>query len=249
MSNPAYSFLESYRAIENDDITHQVFGDKFKGSFTLDKIERKEFMKIYTETIKQNIELTVIERVKEYGPILVDIDLKQLISVQETSEKRLYSKYQLVTLCEIYNAIIKDLIGEYKNIFVFEKQEPTIKNNEFKDGFHLIIPDVCFNKNVRHYIRDEAVRACKQINLFDGYSNSIDDIIDKAVVSSNGWFLYGSSKPGCKPYKLTMEYNGFTNEFNNNPTHSTEDIIKYFSIQSYNYSKKNQTELGSITYK
>jgi hypothetical protein len=36
-----------------------------------------------------------------------------------------------------------------------------------------------------------------------GTTNSVDDIVEKAVISTNNWFVYLSSKPGRQPHKLT----------------------------------------------
>ena len=242
--NPAYTFLNNCRIEEGQEITHQVYG-KFNGSFNLDTIQRKEFMELYTDCIKQNIEMNVLEKPKEYGPILIDIDLNQPkdTGCNSSVKERLYNRNQIVSLISIYNSIIKSISGESHHIFVFEKPEPTIKESIIKDGFHMVIPNVCFHKDIRHHIRTQAIKSCAESKLFDGYSNSLDDIIDKAVVSSNGWFLYGSSKPGCKPYKLTMEFDGSTNKINENPIHTPSEIIKYFSIQCSNYKKKHQTEI------
>ena len=34
----------------------------------------------------------------------------------------------------------------------------------------------------------------------------IDDIYDESVIEKNNWLMYGSCKPGNKPYKLTKIY-------------------------------------------
>ena len=36
-----------------------------------------------------------------------------------------------------------------------------------------------------------------------GTTNTVEDMVDKAVISTNNWFVYLSSKPNRQPYKLT----------------------------------------------
>ena len=60
--------------------------------------------------------------------------------------------------------------------------------------------------------RDYAIKECKSLFEKLGTINSIDDIVDRAVISQDNWFVYLSSKPGRKPYKLTKVLNnGLTN--------------------------------------
>ena len=51
--------------------------------------------------------------------------------------------------------------------------------------------------------RDHVIQECR--NLFEqlGTTNTVDDIVDKAVISTYNWFVYLSSKPNRQPYKLT----------------------------------------------
>jgi len=76
--------------------------------------------------------------------------------------------------------------------------------------------------------------------MFNEFIENVDKIIDKAVVSSNGWFLYGSKKPNGELYKLTKIYNwDLENIFNGDLT--DKEIIKYlsFHLNHKKYIKEN----------
>ena len=95
---------------------------------------------------------------------------------------------------------------------------------------------------------------CEDEGIFEGYLNGPDKIIDKAVVSTNGWFLYGSKKPTGYPYTLSCIYDSKLNktydpktlldgEGNSVNMLTTETLIDYLSLQSASYSKKYVTTI------
>ena len=51
--------------------------------------------------------------------------------------------------------------------------------------------------------RDHVIQECRTLFEQLGTTNTVEDIVDKAVISSNNWFVYLSSKPNRQPYKLT----------------------------------------------
>lgn len=233
-----YSFLNQHRldSEHNDDATHRVYGKEFSGNFKLDKEQHKEFMKLYIKEIKQGRELNVLETPKEYGPIVIDIDIKK----KDTSANRLYDNKLIKKIVKIYNSEINKIIDDDVEVkyYILEKEQPTIKNDEKKDGFHIFVNGLCLNFNIRTYLWEQVVKKVDELELFD---ESADKIIDKAVVKSNGWFLYGSCKPGAKPYRLTgyyesnLEYESISIE---EEKENLEKLIKGFAYFYYNENKK-----------
>ena len=61
---------------------------------------------------------------------------------------------------------------------------------------------------LQHFLRDQLLKNELVSNEFQQMKvlNKIDDIIDKAVISSNNWFLYGSKKAESHAYKVTHAY-------------------------------------------
>jgi P4 family phage/plasmid primase-like protien len=273
MLNPVYEFLSQYK-MEKDDsgkypqpITHQCYGS-FGGCFHLDKLARKELLTVYTREINKGAQLCILERQKEYSCILIDVDIK--VTNFDDPLSRLYNDKTIKDVIKMYKSVLSKIVKKYNvddnddDNFIFmvtEKAKPSIKKlnsdlEEKKDGFHIIMPNTCFNKETREYIYDQVIKMANERDIFNGLK--ADEIIDKAVVSSNGWLLYGSSKPGCLPYILTKIYNMngkliYDHKLGKSydpktgeeydELYTNEKIIKYCSIQSDLIREKYATPL------
>jgi P4 family phage/plasmid primase-like protien len=248
MSDNLISFLNEFRIRdENLKPTHQSWGNLIQGKFIIDKSNIKDFLQLYSSVVKTT-NLSILEVQKEYSPILIDIDLKQPI----TTTKRLYKKKDIMKLIKIYYHVMNDFLDlntlDY-NFYIFEKPSCTIKDDYIKDGFHIMIPEICTVTDVRHLIRKRVVDICNEDKIFEDDLDTADKIIDKSVVSSNGWFLYGSFKPAGLPYKLSKIYN---NKFEKTDiSFEDDDLIKYFSIhyKSKRYSEKNAIQVKNVINK
>lgn len=257
-----YDILEKNRCNEDnkESATHQSYGI-FRGIFTLDKIQRKEFMPLYIKAINAGIiDFSILERQKEFAPIIVDIDLEVPVD-DYIADSRLYDNNMIKNISKKYLESIRTYmdVPEHKFKFcLFEKKKPTIKDDVVKDGFHLVFPDICIQTKVRHLLRYKVVKMCEEEKTFEEFLNGPDKIIDKAVVSANGWFLYGSTKPNGQPYVLSKIFDGNLKELydhvreiaydpetgeESNYHYEFENLINYFSVQNHNYSKKYATPL------
>ena len=89
------------------------------------------------------------------------------------------------------------------------KKKTLVKNDNYKDGFHVIIPDICVKSEIKYLIRHEVVNEFNKNKYFEKLKilNNNEDIFDRAVIEQTGWLLYGSTKPDKKPYLLTHVYN------------------------------------------
>ena len=76
--------------------------------------------------------------------------------------------------------------------------------DEIKDGFHIIFPHINLYYKIRHLIIEYVIKKVQNDEMFDKYTNA--DIIDRAVVSSNCWLLYGCCKPNKEPYVVSKYY-------------------------------------------
>jgi phage/plasmid-associated DNA primase len=218
------TFLDNHRHTEDteDKPTHLAFG-KFRGRFYLNNEQNNKFIKLYTTYLSENnnkSELTILEKQDEYSKILIDIDIKKNIDDIEDIEERLYNQKQIKKLIKLYIKSIRkycklDKNDEKLNSYVFEKQKPTIKQNEIKDGFHIVFPLIVVKESIRNNIRNDVIKKIKteKYNILKYLIPDIDNIIDKAVIKTNGWILYGSAKPDMEPYKLTHIFNSNCDEY------------------------------------
>lgn len=258
-----YDLLDKNRF--NDDTkvepTHQSYG-LFRGVFVLDKLQRKEFMELYKKAIVHGVkDFSILERQKDYAPIIVDIDI-EIPSEDYKLGSRLYNNKMVINIIKKYIEAINTYINIPDNQFricLFEKPNPQEKDGIFKDGFHIMFPDICVHTKLRHLIRYNVVKVCDEEGTFEGFLNGPDKIIDKAVVSSNGWFLYGSTKPNRQLYTLSYIYDKDLNKIYNHIDKlgyntetgeeyeyeiETKTIIDFLSLQSTkSYSKSKVTSL------
>lgn len=222
----------------HDKPTHQSWGKILQGTFHINKHDMREFMQLYSNTIN-DYHLSILELPKEYGPILIDVDLKS----KEAHEDRLYNDTHIRTLLNIYNNVLNEFLDvdnlDY-NLCVLEKPQKTNIDDIYRDGLHIMIPEICTTIEIRHAIRNRVIQLCNEYDLFNNYSDKIDKIIDKSVISSNGWFLYGSYKPNGLPYKLSKVYDKQLLSVD-----LEGDLIKYFSTY-YKYKRYSEKTAQTI---
>ena len=120
-----------------------------------------------------------------------------------------------------------------------------------KDGIHIMLPFIVAKYDVLHLVREEIIKDQEVVDYFKnlGFTNPLDDIIDKSVIQRNNWFMYGSSKPGKEAYQLTKIFNMKTEE-DVLPQKNYKDIelVKLLSINRkriYKIHVKSMTQIFS----
>ena len=83
-------YLNKLRVPSDSVYTHISMAENYKGKFNLDKHQIKEFTKIYAEAVDNGAILSIGEKPKDYGPLLIDIDLE--ISLENYNNNRLYNR-------------------------------------------------------------------------------------------------------------------------------------------------------------
>lgn len=140
--------------------------------------------------------LHITEAHKDVGPIVIDFDFRQ------HTQERVYTDQVIDNcvrgICEIachYVAV------DSMTVYLLEKGDqprPHPKNHGmFKDGVHIIIPDVVTTPHVQRLMRKRFIERHGDIlSKLPNVTNSIQDIYDESVIHSSGWLMYGSRKPG-----------------------------------------------------
>ena len=235
--------------------THISIGDYnnggLLGSFSIDDNDMITFYNLYNKACIDGHHLHVLESPKEFGPIVIDIDFKY--ELFKNSKKRIYEEYDIINIVKYYTTSILKYVkindDNNENImtYVFEKDNPRLKlelddKNEYKDGLHIIFPNICVSVNTQLLIRLDVIESMKEKNqLFHlGLSNNIEDVFDINVIGRNSWFLYGSSKieDEDNKYKLTKILNKDT--MNSEIREDIHELTSLLSIRKF--TKDNITQ-------
>ena len=201
---------------ENVIITHTSFGKKV-GSFSIPEDKRSELYDLIIDSVYSKKEpVPLVERplftdgmcIK---PLVIDIDFRFSFDYP----KRQYKVPHVQEIVNLYNTVIRKYINLPNNYdlksYVFERDGPYKDNGNFKDGIHIIYPELYSSTKVQFLIRKDVIAGFDSVinNNSIGQlpvKNDYNDIVDRSVIEQNGWFLYGCSKMGLDRYELTHIY-------------------------------------------
>ena len=211
----------------------------------------KKFYKLCSKVIGK-IDLHITEKPKEVSPFTIDIDFK----FSAKHGNRQYGEEDVKRIIQYYTHFITKYIKsnkKKKKVFLFEKDEPTYdkKNDQYKDGIHLIYPYAALDMYQKYIITDEVKEAIK---LKDGFSNlpvtnNLDDIFDVCVINRNNWCMYGSKKHNGSLYKLTKVYNYDLQEEDIN-NYINKNLVSLFSVRKFSLEEKLRVKkkIGDIEW-
>lgn len=229
------SFLDQCRVGTGTNIkyTHIAMGEYFKGKFMLDRKQIKEFMSLYAEAVSYGVVFNIAEKPKEYGPLIIDIDL-EVPNDDYVEGERLYTDKMIFEVINAYREVTNeylDLESKELTASVFEKEKPTKKATTVKDGVHIIFHGITAHEKLRYVLRHKVVQLLSDNVLFKKFTKPVSDIIDKAVVNTNCWLLTGSKKKDGHLYKLKTIYDDSNNSIDITKTLSdTKRLIKMYSL-------------------
>ena len=89
-----------------------------------------------------------------------------------------------------------------------------------------MFPHIVSKPDAQFCLREKVLCWMEDILKTLPLTNSIDDVVDKAVIEKNGWYMYGSSKPN-------MIVNIYDNDLNEIPVTfmKKEDLPTFLSIR------------------
>lgn len=230
-----FGLLKSYEVGKDCEYTHVCFGPPF-GRYNIQN--NTEFMELYKQMAALHPDvLHLNEKQQNVGPLLIDLDFR----FDHTHDKRQYNLTHIKMVVEVMTGFIKtylpDTGGQMHEAFVLEKDKPTYdpKTNTYKDGFHVQYPNLPIDKYTRYvftmllrlYFKDT-----KSLNSIP-FTNTIDDIIDEAVIYKNGWMMYMSRKHECDyRYIVTYLFDSNMNELKTDHL-PTSELSYILSIRGY----------------
>ena len=247
------NFLEEHRVEKGCEHTHMSMGKPY-GSFMIPDDEYSIFLELYQKAILNNNMLFLIEKHKEYSPIIIDFDFKFDLNVQG----RQYTDKHIEDIVKLYFDEIVDIFNIENNsdklkAFIFEKKEAYNIKNCIKDGIHIMFPYIISTPDIQYYIRENILKKIPDVLSDLNLTNKYHDVVDRSIIYKNGWFLYGSTKPNSDIYKLTKIIDNNNNYINiNNYKFGTENLAEFFSIRNKNKTtpihdnKKNLIEKSNI---
>lgn len=236
---PFYQFLNKYRLTraERDrkekPITHTTWG-RIMGAYSIPNDKLKKFHELYEELFLAGSKLSVIEQHREQGPLVIDLDFRY----NEGVKTRQYTDDLIKEIVKLYVKHIRkifNLKNENKKIisFVFERDNCYEYNGDLKDGVHIMFPEIVSIPDIQYVLRNNVMDEIKSKGIFNGTGiiNELHEIIDRSVIKTNGWFMFGSGKPYTKSYKLTKVYDKDLNKVDPmEHDYKGLSLTRYFSI-------------------
>jgi len=203
-----YDFLQSHRAVQNEQFTHTGLIPMI-GKYFIPPERLDVFYKLYNKSLKKKEVLAITEMHEHICPLLVDIDFRFPECIDLV---RQYNENDIRSLVKIYfEQIFKyiDINPADVNAYIFEKSSPVRFQGNIKDGIHIIFPSIVTTPEVQYEIRENIISLLSETQVLSNieFKNSIEDLIDKAIISKNPWLMYGSCKHNQEAYKLTHIYN------------------------------------------
>ena len=193
----------------NSIFTHTAIMPRVSYNIPLDK--RDKLHKLIAESVNARIPVHLTEKPMPISTMKIDIDLKYAIDLST----RQHTDAHIKELLKLYSkAIITYVdIPEGKNIdaYVFQRTSPYPDKGNMKDGIHILYPDIKISTELQFLIRTEVLKKIgsvldnPEIGILQ-VKNTHDDVVDRSVIKSNNWVIYGCSKPGLRPYLLHKIY-------------------------------------------
>jgi len=232
--------------------THTRFSG---GSFFVSDADYDKFTTLYVTELMTGRMPELIEMPPKDGYNILLVDLDFYYKDNSDSLKHRYNEAFLIKVIKIYNSVMAKYITIQNYVaYVFERPSAYRKDNKIKDGIHIIFSGLRIHISILHQIRLDVMEQLEDI-MKVYTDDEIDKIVDKSVVCQNGWFLYGSGKPGIGRYDLTYFYKdatmlAFTTKLTQFKSDDLYAFVNDFSLRRKrdNLTELELTELGKTVF-
>lgn len=216
MTTDFQKFMAKHRTdLRGSMVTHMTMPSNHlrPGRFIIPDEDYDEFLRVYAKDIHAGKSIAVVENHRLYGPIVCDLDFRYEEMVEDN--KRIYTAEFVTRFIALYFAQLKKYVeipeDKMNTNFCFVTEKPaceydTVKDI-WKDGLHLVFPNIITNLDIQHYIRDVMVSETHALLSYlnqEIIDDNVENLIDDLVIEKNGWTLYG----GRKLDKITNEPKG-----------------------------------------
>jgi P4 family phage/plasmid primase-like protien len=183
----------------------------YGGSYHISDTEYPIFLQLYYNHVlsKDKKEYLTEKQLTDNGPILMDIDFRHNISVDERQYSIEHIEDFVDKVTEYLNKMyIFDKKSEF-HIVIFEKPSVNriIDKSITKDGVHIMIWIKKKNLFIQQYLREKMLGELPDMWGDLQITNSWDDVLDDRVSRGEAnWQLIGSRKPDHERYKVSHVY-------------------------------------------
>ena len=201
------------------------------GSFMVPADKQDELYRLYEDALQKGLQPHLTEKPGPAAPLVVDIDLRYPV---QTSERR-FSFQQIKDVASAYVSALSqhvELSDQNAMCYIFERSAPYVfyKKEQpayVKDGWHMMFPFLHCTVALKLHVRELVLKSAASVLQSLGATNPLEDIVDRAVIDRNNWYVYGSGKPGLEPYQLTsiLDRNGDLQ-----PIQSTSNLPRLLSV-------------------
>ena len=205
-------FLEQFQVSQNTNekpITHTSMNN---GKWHIpEKFIQSFYKKIVKYIINTGDNIQLVEKMGDFHPLVIDIDIKY----EKEFEERQYNRdtiFEIVSFLWLNLSNLLEIEKEKGEIWIMEKETPypckTNKKYKTKDGIHIILPNIIIKKSTYRKIMDilkeeKAIEEIFKNTCINPPSNKEDTLLDGCF---SGWQPYGCSKENETYYKLTEVY-------------------------------------------
>lgn len=234
-------FLNTSRFINNKDKKDTNIFNKLGHGYNIPLKKIDDFFGYLESCRRTDINMSMAEKQQDISGIMIDLDILQIDSKSSLTDRTL----QL--LCTKITSMLRSYIKYDGEIMVGVSKKPKPRYDAirkcYKDGCHLLIPDIHVSKQFRSYFLSQL----KESHICDIVFKSLDipeglfkkDFVDQASAYVPVFFAGHSTKAGSPPYN-------FTHVFRIHEGCATRDInflndvkINISQAFSVNYSKKS----------
>ena len=205
-------FMKHHISKPGEAYTHTRIGDKalnvHGGVYTIPPAILPVFWKKYYTHVFENAKLEFLTEKQnpERGLITVDFDFRYETSIT----KRQHTKEHIVDMIQSYIYTLEKLIEIPDEaqipIYIFEKSDVNQLDDVTKDGIHMII-GVIVERPIQRMLRARMLKELPEIWTDLPITNSWNDVLDEGISRGHtNWQLYGSRKPGHKPYMMKYHF-------------------------------------------